>query len=161
MNHNYQTEFQFFRDEFRRFKEVMTIHNDVRSAAREEYSVSQSEADASSMHKTTKESLSPSSSSQHATPTFTPSSDSFARISSRESRIDALRSNANDEEILPAGREHQPETENVHSLPLEPTIAQRSRKGHRKSRQGCYNCKRRKIKVNIENKAQRTRLIQS
>lgn len=28
-------------------------------------------------------------------------------------------------------------------------LVQRSRKGHRKSRQGCFNCKRRKIKVSF------------
>jgi hypothetical protein len=30
---------------------------------------------------------------------------------------------------------------------LERQLVQRSRKGHKKSRQGCYQCKRRKIKV--------------
>jgi hypothetical protein len=42
---------------------------------------------------------------------------------------------------------HQPGYED--SLPRVPDLklAQRSRKGHRKSRQGCFNCKRRKIKV--------------
>jgi hypothetical protein len=31
----------------------------------------------------------------------------------------------------------------------EMKLVQRSRKGHRKSRQGCFNCKRRKIKVSV------------
>ena len=37
------------------------------------------------------------------------------------------------------------------SLPRVPDLklAQKSRKGHRKSRQGCFNCKRRKIKASI------------
>lgn len=32
-------------------------------------------------------------------------------------------------------------------------LVQRSRKGHRKSRQGCFNCKRRKIKVSFTTKS--------
>ena len=32
-------------------------------------------------------------------------------------------------------------------------LLQRSRKGHRKSRQGCFNCKRRKIKVSFTTKS--------
>lgn len=37
-------------------------------------------------------------------------------------------------------REHSQESD-------EQEVVQKSRKGHKKSRQGCFNCKKRKIKV--------------
>ena len=42
---------------------------------------------------------------------------------------------------------HQSSLDDSSHRALEVKLTLRSRKGHRKSRQGCYNCKRRKIKV--------------
>jgi len=41
----------------------------------------------------------------------------------------------------------QSNSEQGPQLASDMKLVQRSRKGHRKSRQGCFNCKRRKIKV--------------
>ena len=41
-------------------------------------------------------------------------------------------------------REHSQESDSQHGVD---EVVQKSRKGHKKSRQGCFNCKKRKIKV--------------
>ena len=150
MNHSYIAEFRNFRDEFRRFRESPFInHNPVAmdqewlnnpaffggSGTREEASYTAS--------------TSLSSASQRATPISTPSSsDSKIAIAREEPNADEEAADGNDSEGLKEV-EHQV-TENGESLASGVKIPpQRSRKGHKKSRQGCYNCKRRKIKVRI------------
>jgi len=49
--------------------------------------------------------------------------------------------------LYAASRQSDPEDGSHKSGDMR--ITMRSRKGHRKSRQGCFNCKRRKIKVRI------------
>jgi hypothetical protein len=150
MNPNYVAEFRNFRDEFRRFRESPFInHNPVvmdqewlNSPAFFGRSGTSTREDASYTAST-----SLSSSSQRATPISTPSSsDSKFAIAREESNADEEATDGNDSEGLKE-RGHQV-TENGESPASGAKIApQRSRKGHKKSRQGCYNCKRRKIKV--------------
>jgi len=84
-----------------------------------------------------------SPSDQQATPNSTESSGSSDNQQNQQLTVRAERP-----------RSHEPiqnpflldvSTDMVDSPPAE--VNQRSRKGHKKSRQGCFNCKKRKIKV--------------
>lgn len=54
-----------------------------------------------------------------------------------------------DDLVAPLQPAHQFVAENGEGLLDGALVHQKSRKGHKKSREGCFNCKRRKIKVNI------------
>ena len=150
MNHNYVAEFRDFRDEFRRFKESPPInYNPV--VMDQEWLNSPAFFGGSGTREEASYTASTflSSSSQRATPISTPSSsDSKFAITKEEPNADEEATDGNDGEDLKEV-EHQV-TENGESPASAVKIPpQRSRKGHKKSRQGCYNCKRRKIKVRM------------
>lgn len=80
-------------------------------------------------------------------PIFTDVSDSTSEsglvlVRKRKAESEKSGSSRNGSTEKSNSREHSQESESH-----EEEVVQKSRKGHKKSRQGCFNCKKRKIKV--------------
>lgn len=146
MNRNYVSAFRSFRDEFRIYKQSPSMIPPMMDQSL----LSQGLSDGSGTPDNTGEpscaaSLSLASSSQRVTPILTPPLDSTSVIGNRSSTAEGVPFSSNDLKNSP--EEVQVAENNGHPAPPVQVPPQSSRKGHKKSRQGCYNCKRRKIKV--------------
>jgi hypothetical protein len=83
-------------------------------------------------------------------------SDHRRSLNEKDSSIssDSEPSNSNFAALRPLySSARQPVSERGPQSASDMQLVQRSRKGHRKSRQGCFNCKRRKIKVSVTAKS--------
>lgn len=149
MNHDFSQQFNILREEFRllangiKIKSVMDkptlnsswlmpamFHASMGSIANDPFSASSSSQ------------LSPlkcSESSHSSTESETAQSD----------EPKATTFSGSDDVEAPPQRQAQSILEPDKKSLVGPAVTQRSRKGHRKSREGCFNCKRRKIKVCI------------
>jgi hypothetical protein len=147
MNHSYVTAFRSYRDEFKKYKQSPSVNNVINTALMDQSSTS-SGLSAGSATREAAASQDLSSSSQCTTLVSMFPSDSLSTIAQGVSATD-IDAAFNDSEALNSSPEEEvQEPENWGSSAPSVTLPpQRSRKGHKKSRQGCYNCKRRKIKV--------------
>lgn len=148
MNHNYVATFRSFRDEFKMFKQSPFITHTTNTQGMDQSWLSPG-FDRSGTRDTETESYtaastSLSSSSQHATPTSAPSSDSPSSTTKTATAADEEASLRDRSDRVKDSLEDEVQEAEVNYVKISP---QRSRKGHKKSRQGCFNCKRRKIKV--------------
>jgi len=149
MDHDFSRQFNILREEFRlltnevKIKSVMDepalnsswlmpamFHASIGGKANDPFSAS------SSSH------LSPFKSSE---PSHSPTESETAQ--SDEPKVTTF-SGSDDVEAPPQWQAQSILEPDKNSL-VEPTVTKQSRKGHRKSREGCFNCKRRKIKVYI------------
>jgi hypothetical protein len=147
MNDGYVTEFRTFRDEFRIFKES-TYTTDDPALMNQEW-LNPAFFGGSGTRGEGSYAASLSSSSQRATPILTPSSDSASAIARAEAAADEEATNGKGGDDLKDGEDLQVTGTDDSPASGIRQPSQRSRKGHKKSRQGCYNCKRRKIKVRL------------
>lgn len=142
MNHNYAASFLSLRNEFRMYKQAPSTMNAV-----DERWPSPKLPDAQVIEPVSSTASAPpslASSILHPSSIFIPSLDpSFAFRTRLRTTEEAVRTTRYSE-ITSNG--FQVTVEDVVSVPSV-QMPQRPRKGHLKSRQGCYNCKRRKIKV--------------
>ena len=150
MDHSYATDFRYFRDEYMRFKGSPFINHSPRVMGQEWLNPAICDGSGTPELGSYAASTSPSSSRQRTPQVSPPSSDSKSAIAREAPNAGEEAPNGTDGE----GSEkpdHQV-TKNGEPSASEAVLPpQRSRKGHKKSRQGCYNCKRRKIKVRIPN----------
>ena len=148
MNHSYVEAFNSFRGEFRKYKQSLSPFIEQQPAVMDPRWLKpglfgdSSTPDAGS--------LSLSSSSRRATPISTPSSDSASAIASREIIADKEVMEEKENAGLNEVEEHAMRTDEGSASDVK-VPPQRSRKGHKKSRQGCYSCKQRKIKAQLLN----------
>lgn len=153
MNQNYVEAFRSFREEFRIYKQTALITRNTELMDQEWLNPApfggSGTRDAGSYAASLSLSRSLSSSSQRGTPLLTPSSDSTSAIASRDATTDeeATIENENASDGCLNEADDQETRKDESPVPGIKVPPPRSRKGHKKSRQGCYNCKRRKIKV--------------
>ena len=148
MNHNYATAFRSFCNEFRMYKQSPSINHATTTAVMDPERLNPGLfgiPDAASYAA----SLSVSALSQRVTPISTHSSDAPPSIVTTDNPAatdERLGKGNNGLKNYWAG-EFQDAENDASPAPVVKLPSQGSRKGHKKSRQGCYNCKRRKIKV--------------
>jgi hypothetical protein len=142
MDSDYRMEFKGLRDEFRMIRDEVLfnlmdrdIHNAKWGLNPAAIMCDSSGADV----------FTTSPSDQQATPNSTESSNSSENQEQQQLIVRNEQSRAPEPIQNPFLLELPNDTDMVYSPPAEAT--QRSRKGHKKSRQGCFNCKKRKIKV--------------
>jgi hypothetical protein len=144
MDHNYLDQFRNLRDDFKQFQHESPTEDPMRTL--EEIWLSPSAIDLGSTNELEPRTQPSSSSNQRVNPILTPSSNS---VGGAEARLSLSEEETNSENVSATGGS----AEGVNHIlgeshaGLDVSHHPRPRKGHKKSRQGCYNCKRRKIKV--------------
>lgn len=144
MNHNYLNQFRNLRDDFKQFQHESPNEDPMRTL--EEIWIRPSVVDLESTNELGRGMEPPLFSSHLETLVSIPSSNSTSCPNTRPSLSDE---EINLGSVLVMGGH----TEEVNDTSVDKHVGNyvsqhsRPRKGHKKSRQGCYNCKRRKIKV--------------
>jgi len=141
---NYVDDFEILRNDFRSFQQSKWVDPEMTFLADETW-LSKALYLASGIPMMGTQPSSASNSGFGATPSFTPSFESPPGHSEEEFiKEQAVRPRLGNSAAPPIGADKNP----AQARPrVEIPQNSRSRKGHKKSRQGCYNCKRRKIKV--------------
>ncbi len=149
MHHNFSDQFSTLREEFRLLQSGFRPKNTMADQALNAGWFTM--ALLNSSNRSTETDLSIDSSSSHLSP-FRSSESSHSSAESERAQSEAptatIASGSDDLGApLQQGNQHDAE---IGDKSLDNTIVHpRSRKGHKKSREGCFNCKRRKIKVRM------------
>jgi hypothetical protein len=153
MYHDFPEQFNTLREEFRLLQSGFRIKTAMAEQALNNSWLATALLNAAERRTETDSSL--GSSSSHLSP-FKSSDSSHSSVESERAQSEVptatIVSESDDQGVHPQrGAQYIPEAGESRSD--GPPEQQRSRKGHKKSRVGCFNCKRRKIKVRMTSKS--------
>jgi hypothetical protein len=153
MNHDYRNQFHILREEFRVFRDGATLSNKMNGTFLSEHWPDPAMFDGPGIIGAETH---PSAPGQRETPmsSSTISSDSTPECETEVSSQLASRKqkpSSDPSDCDPIDKQ----LDIRESLATASSVPQKSRKGHKKSRQGCFNCKRRKIKAGKHSESKR------
>jgi hypothetical protein len=148
MNHDYRNQFHILCEEFRVFRDGATLSNKMNGTFLSEHWLSSPDPAMLDGPGIIEAETHPSAPSQRETPMSSSAISSDPTPECEREASSQLASRKRKPSLDPSDWDPVGKQLDIQeSLATASSVPQNSRKGHKKSRQGCFNCKRRKIKA--------------